>query len=256
MTDKIVIKIGGSYLGTDLSKYNEIAGEIIGLDKKVVLVMSAQSGETDRLLAVAAQLYGCSVDELKQSPEVDELIVAGESRSCKYMKIALRRLGIDSEYYHPHNPDFPIRVEHDGKVKSEESYWNIREKVQKAWAENKIPIIPGFVGRNSHIMTLGRNSWDYSAIIVANSIEADFVVKLGYLSGVSDGNGGYLKEIHACDLDSHKWTNGHGYKKYDCIFDQRGIEIAHCPIYVTNSLHDKGTVIVPKHNYSKILSLV
>ena len=164
----VVQKYGGTSVGT-LERIRKVAKKVIAYKEKgadMVVVVSAMSGETDRLLKLAEQASS-SPDER----ELDVLISTGEQVTSALLAITLRGLGFQTVSLLASQ----IRIVTDsahGRARIEEVE---REKILGALRKGQIVVVPGFQGTDSkgNITTLGRGGSDTTAVALAASLKAD-----------------------------------------------------------------------------------
>jgi aspartate kinase len=164
----IIQKYGGSSVGTP-ERIQAVAERVIRTRKEgdeVVVVLSAMSGETDRLLALAHTM-SATPDER----ELDLLLSTGERVTIALLAMALkargyparsltgRQVGIVTDDVHTR-----ARIE---RVAA--------DRVREALAEGVIPVVAGFQGINekSDVTTLGRGGSDTTAVALAAALKAD-----------------------------------------------------------------------------------
>ncbi len=137
---------------------------------QIVVVPSAMSGETNRLLALAKELAPSrSTDAYHR--ELDMLASTGEQASSALLAIALQADGMESVSYA--GWQVPIRTDSSHTKARIES---IDDKRVRADLNNgKVVIVTGFQGidDNGNITTLGRGGSDTSAVAVAAAMKAD-----------------------------------------------------------------------------------
>ena len=137
---------------------------------KVVVVPSAMSGETNRLLSLAEELAP-DVPSTGILREMDAIASTGEQVSVGLLSIALQAQGINAVSYA--GWQVPVRTD--------SSYTKARildidaSKVQKDLDEGKVVIITGFQGIDpeGNVTTLGRGGSDTSAVAIAAALKAD-----------------------------------------------------------------------------------
>ena len=164
----IVQKFGGTSMGS-IERIKQVAGRVIkekngGND--VVVVVSAMSGETNRLLDLAVKMGGKQDDM-----ETDLIISSGEQISSGLLSLALKNEGCDA---------VPM-LGHQVRITTDESYGKARissidsENIRRMLKSGKIVVIAGFQGIdcNGFITTLGRGGSDTTAVAVAAAVKAD-----------------------------------------------------------------------------------
>ena len=167
----VVHKYGGTSMGS-VERIQNVARRVATWVKagyQVVVVPSALSGETNRLLALAKEVNPNAADLCPR--EMDMIAATGEQVSVGLLAIALQSIGIDAVSYT--GWQVPVRT-NDAFMKARiESIDGTR--VRKDLDAGKVVIITGFQGvdQNNNITTLGRGGSDTSAVAVAAAINAD-----------------------------------------------------------------------------------
>ena len=136
---------------------------------QMVVVPSAMSGETNRLLALAKELSPAKPGDA-YSRELDMLAATGEQASSALLAIALQSEGMDSVSYA--GWQVPIRTNSAHTKARIESIDDA--KVRADLAAGKVVIVTGFQGVDElgNITTLGRGGSDTSAVAVAAAMKA------------------------------------------------------------------------------------
>jgi len=137
---------------------------------QMVVVPSAMSGETNRLLGLAKELAPTSLTDAYYR-ELDMLAATGEQASSALLAIALQAEGVESVSYA--GWQVPIRTDSAYTKARIESIDDAR--VRTDLASGKVVIVTGFQGMDDqgHITTLGRGGSDTSAVAVAAAMKAD-----------------------------------------------------------------------------------
>ena len=167
----VVHKYGGTSMGS-VERIQNVARRVATWVKagyQVVVVPSAMSGETNRLLALAKEVNPNAADLCPR--EMDMIAATGEQVSVGLLAIALQSIGVDAVSYT--GWQVPVRT-NDAFMKARiESIDGTR--VRKDLDAGKVVIITGFQGvdQNNNITTLGRGGSDPSAVAVAAAINAD-----------------------------------------------------------------------------------
>ncbi len=133
---------------------------------QIVVVPSAMSGETNRLIALAKE-----ITPQPDQRELDLIASTGEQVSIGLLSMALQALGKQAVAYA--GWQVPIRTDSaftKARIQSIDD-----EKIKRNLNDGKIVIIAGFQGvdENNNITTLGRGGSDTSAVAVAAAIKAD-----------------------------------------------------------------------------------
>ena len=136
---------------------------------QMVVVPSAMSGETNRLLALAKELAPAQPSD-DYSRELDMLAATGEQASSALLAIALQSEGMESVSYA--GWQVPIRTNSAYTKARIESIDD--KRVRNDLANGKVVIVTGFQGMDEmgNITTLGRGGSDTSAVAVAAAMKA------------------------------------------------------------------------------------
>ena len=164
----IVHKYGGTSMGST-ERIRNVAKRVakwVRAGHQLVVVPSAMSGETNRLLGLAKEL---SADP--SARELDMIAATGEQVSSGLLAIALQAEGLQSVSYA--GWQVPVKTNSAfGKARIE----SIDDaRVRADLAAGKVVVITGFQGvdPDGHITTLGRGGSDTSAVAVAAAMKAD-----------------------------------------------------------------------------------
>lgn len=164
----IVQKYGGTSVGT-LERIEAVAERVKRTKAQghdVVVVVSAMSGETNRLIGMAKEL---DVDASRR--ELDVLVSTGEQVTIALLAIALHKVGVDA-----------VSMTGDQmRMKTDSSYSKARildvetDNLKQHLDAGKVVVVAGFQGRDelNNITTLGRGGSDTSAVAVAAALKAD-----------------------------------------------------------------------------------
>ncbi|MBK8938664.1 MAG: aspartate kinase [Polyangiaceae bacterium] len=164
----VVQKFGGTSMGT-IDRIKNAAARTIAAHtegNRVVVIVSAMSGETDRLLRLARE-----VTAVPDAREMDALAATGEQVASALMAIAIQAQGMRARSF----------LGHQMKVLTDSAFTKARIKaidasrVQLALEEGEIVVVAGFQGVDEHgnITTLGRGGSDTSAVAIAAALDAD-----------------------------------------------------------------------------------
>jgi aspartate kinase len=164
----IVQKFGGTSVG-DLDRIQNVANRVAATVKaghKVVVVVSAMSGETNKLLGYA--------EHFTESPirsEIDMLLSSGERVTASLLSIALNAMGFEAESMTGRRAGIVTDAVHTkARIESIDPV-----PMQTALNEGKIVVVAGFQGVNEKgmVTTLGRGGSDLSAVAIAGALQAD-----------------------------------------------------------------------------------
>ncbi len=168
----IVHKYGGTSMGST-ERIRNVAKRVAKWARaghQMVVVPSAMSGETNRLLALAKELAPARTDDA-YGRELDMLAATGEQASSALLAIALQAEGLASVSYA--GWQVPIRTDSAYTKARIESIDDT--KVRADLQAGRVVIVTGFQGLDEHgnITTLGRGGSDTSAVAVAAAMKAD-----------------------------------------------------------------------------------
>ncbi len=164
----IVQKYGGTSVGS-VERIQAVAEKIKafadGGDQLVVSV-SAMSGETNRMTALAKEIQ--TVPSLR---EMDMLLTTGEQVTISLLSMALQQIGCDAISYLGSQVRIVTDSEHGkARIKSIDD-----SRIHASLDEGKVVIVAGFQGVDEfgHITTLGRGGSDTTAVALAAALKAD-----------------------------------------------------------------------------------
>ncbi|MEO8602299.1 MAG: aspartate kinase [bacterium] len=164
----VVQKYGGTSMGSveRIQAVAERVGATQRAGNQVVVVVSAMSGETNRLLDLAHKLAAQPAER-----EVDVLLATGEQVSTALLGIALQEKGIAARAFQGHQ----IRIDTDSAYGRARIRSIDGESLRNTLAAGQVAVVAGFQGVDAegHITTLGRGGSDTSAVAVAAALKAD-----------------------------------------------------------------------------------
>lgn len=168
----IVHKYGGTSMGST-ERIRNVAKRVVKWVRaghQLVVVPSAMSGETNRLLALAQDLSPASTTSSLQR-ELDMIASTGEQVSVGLLSIALQAEGLEAVSYT--GWQVPILTNQAYTKARIESIDDTR--IRADLAAGKVVVIAGFQGvdPDGHITTLGRGGSDTSAVAIAAAMKAD-----------------------------------------------------------------------------------
>jgi aspartate kinase len=167
----IVHKYGGTSMGST-ERIRNVAKRVAKWHRaghQMVVVPSAMSGETNRLLGLAKELSPAG-SSAALSRELDMIASTGEQVSVGLLAIALKAEGLESVSYA--GWQVPIRTDSSFTKARIESIDD--QRVRADLAAGKVVVITGFQGvdADGHISTLGRGGSDTSAVAIAAAMKA------------------------------------------------------------------------------------
>ncbi len=164
----IVQKFGGTSVGST-EKIKAVAERVMGYQQQgnqMVIVLSAMSGETDRLTGFAQD-----IQKIPNRREMDMLLSTGEQVTIALFAMAAKESGADAVSLL--GDQIAIRTDEmhtKARIKSIDT-----ELIKKHLDEGKIVTIAGFQGvtKAGDITTLGRGGSDTTAVALAAALDAD-----------------------------------------------------------------------------------
>lgn len=163
-----VYKFGGTSVGT-VERIKAVAEKVKtahDLGDQIVVVVSAMSGETNRLIGMAKEMQAQPTER-----ELDVLISTGEQVTVALLSMALHELGCDACSY----------TGSQVKILTDSSHTKARIRkiddirIHTHLNQGKVVVVAGFQGVDEHgnITTLGRGGSDTTAVALAAALKAD-----------------------------------------------------------------------------------
>jgi aspartate kinase len=165
----IVQKFGGTSVA-DAECIRNVARRVVATKEagnQVVVCLSAMSGETDKLVALAHELGGD--DPLGR--EYDALLSTGEQKTIALLAMAIHQLGHRARSFTGGQMGMHTDRAHTrARIRSIDA-----ERLHAVLDDDVVAVIAGFQGvdEEGNITTLGRGGSDTSAVAVASALEAD-----------------------------------------------------------------------------------
>ncbi|MGY5731876.1 aspartate kinase [Vibrio chemaguriensis] len=164
----IVQKFGGTSVGS-IERIHQVAEHIIKAKNdgnQVVVVVSAMSGETNRLMDLAKQ-----IDSVPTARELDVLLSAGEQVSMALLAMTLNKMGHAARSLTGAQANIVTDNQHNEATIKHIDTTTIMGLLE----QDQIVIVAGFQGvnENGDITTLGRGGSDTSAVALAGALRAD-----------------------------------------------------------------------------------
>ncbi|PIE45131.1 MAG: aspartate kinase [Gammaproteobacteria bacterium] len=164
----LVHKYGGTSVGS-IERIQNVAKRVVKAQEAgndIVVVVSAMSGETNRLLALADE-----ISDHNSPRELDVLVSTGEQVTIALLAMAIHAEGKKAKSY----------VGSQVRITTDEAHTKARIKhiddinIRSDLAQGHIVIVAGFQGvdANGNITTLGRGGSDTSAVALAAALKAD-----------------------------------------------------------------------------------
>lgn len=195
----IVQKYGGTSVG-NVERIRNVARKVAKTRAEghdVVVVVSAMSGETDRLLSLAHE-----VSEAPAEREVDVLLSSGERVTIALLSIALNSMGYPAKAFTGRQVGIVTDSVHTkARIERVEG-----ERVREALQQGIIPVIAGFQGISgeSDVTTLGRGGSDLSAVAIAAALKADLCDIYTDVEGVYTADPNIVSEARKLDKVSYE----------------------------------------------------
>ena len=238
----IVQKYGGTSVGS-IKRIKAVAERVAKakrLGHGVVVIVSAMSGETDKLIRLANQ-----VSQSPDGREMDLLLSSGERTSAALTAIAINEAGFKSKSFTGRQVGIVTNEVHT-QAKIERI---TGEQVKNALAKGIVPVIAGFQGitEASEVTTLGRGGSDLTAVAVAAALKADLCEIYTDVDGVYTTDPNIVPDAKKLDKVSYEEMlefASLGAK----VLQTRSVESAkkyNVPVVVRSSFNDNpGTLVV------------
>ena len=164
----IVQKYGGTSMGS-VERIEHVARKVLTARERghqIVVVVSAMSGETDRLIKLAK-----SVSTRPTPRELDQMIATGEQVTISLLAMALEKLGVPARSYT--GAQVAIRTD-KAYNKARIQHIDTERLLADCWA-GIVPVVAGFQGvdEDGNITTLGRGGSDTTGVALAAALKAD-----------------------------------------------------------------------------------
>ncbi|MGA7563524.1 MAG: aspartate kinase [Desulfobaccales bacterium] len=164
----IVQKYGGTSVG-NLDRIANVANRVIKTwrdGNKMVVVLSAMAGETDRLIKL-----GQGLAEDPDPRELDVLLATGEQVTVSLFSIFLHSQGVPATSL----------LSHQARIYTDRAYGRARilgidtARIREELKKNRVVTVAGFQGVDEvgNITTLGRGGSDTTAVAMAAALKAD-----------------------------------------------------------------------------------
>ncbi len=164
----IVQKYGGTSVG-DVERIENVAKKVItarDAGDDVIVVVSAMSGETNRLIGLAAQ-----ISEHPDPREMDVLVSTGEQVTIALLSMALNKRGYPARSY----TGTQVHIRTDSAFTKARIMDIDEAKVRADLDAGRVVVVAGFQGVDEvgNITTLGRGGSDTTAVALAAALKAD-----------------------------------------------------------------------------------
>jgi aspartate kinase len=240
----IVQKYGGTSVGS-IERIRAVARRCLATQRQghdVVVIVSAMSGETNRLLALARQLA-----ELPDERELDVIVSTGEQVSVGLVALAI----------HAEGGRAVSLLGHQVRILTDSAFARARIKeidarvIGGALKEGKIAVIAGFQGvdESGNITTLGRGGSDTSGVAIAAALKADVCEIYTDVDGVYTADPNVVptaRKVSRISYEEMLELASLGAKVLQIRSVEFGMKFG-VPIHVRSSFNDnEGTWVVPE----------
>jgi aspartate kinase len=242
----IVQKYGGTSVGNP-ERIKNVARRVVRTREEghdVVVVVSAMSGETDKLINLAGQ-----VSENPDPREMDMLVSTGERVTIALLAMAIQALGYKAQSFTGRQAGIISDNVHT-KARIEKITGG---RVKCALQEGKIAVVAGFQGiteTSDDVTTLGRGGSDLSAVAVAAALKADLCDIYTDVDGVYTTDPNMVPQARKLDkisYDEMLELASLGAK----VLQTRSVEFAkkyNVPVRVLSSFNDNPGTLVTKED--------
>ncbi len=239
---RVVQKFGGTSVGNleRIQATADIVERSVHEGIQIAVVVSAMSGETNRLIGMANSL--CSDADAR---EMDQLVSTGEQVSAALLAIELQKRGIAAHSYTGVQAGFRTDSSHSrARILSIEC-----DRLLERIAAGQVPILTGFQGVNEHgdVTTLGRGGSDTSAVALAIALKADVCDIFTDVDGVYSTDPRIVPQASKIERISYEEMlelASQGAK----VLQNRSVELAmryQMPIHLRSSFEDvPGTMVM------------
>jgi len=238
----IVQKYGGTSVG-NTDRIKNVAARVartVEQGNKVVVVVSAMSGETDKLIGLAGQISSAPNER-----EMDMLLSSGERVTSALTAMAVEALGHKAKSFTGRQAGIITDMVHT-KAKIEKI---TGDRMKKALDAGYVVVLAGFQGITAEddVTTLGRGGSDLSAVAIASAVNADLCEIYTDVDGVYTTDPNIVPEARKLEKISYEEMlelASLGAK----VLQTRSVEFAmkyKVPVVVRSSFNDNpGTLVV------------
>jgi aspartate kinase len=240
----IVQKYGGTSVGT-IDRMRAVARRCLAAQRQghdVVVIVSAMSGETNRLLGLAKQ-----ITDVPDERELDVIASTGEQVSVGLVALAIHAEGGKALSLLGHQ----VRILTDSAFARARIQAIDAHAITDALKEGKIAVIAGFQGvdRDGNITTLGRGGSDTSGVAVAAALKADVCEIYTDVDGVYTADPNVVptaRKVSRISYEEMLELASLGAKVLQIRSVEFGMKFG-VPIHVRSSFNDnEGTWVVPE----------
>jgi aspartate kinase len=238
----VVQKFGGTSVA-NLERMKNVAERALRVQRegnRVVMIVSAMAGETNRLLGLAHQ-----ISDVPDAREMDSLASTGEQVSAALVAMTIQKLGGKARSLLGHQ----VRVHTDNAFTKARIHAIENSRLLEVVNAGEIAVVAGFQGIDAegNITTLGRGGSDTTAVAIAAAIGADVCDIYTDVDGVYTTDPNICPSARKIDRISYEEMlelASLGAK----VLQIRSVEVAMkygVPVHVRTSFSDKaGTMVV------------
>jgi aspartate kinase len=238
----IVQKYGGTSVGS-VERIREVAKRVRSCHReghRLVVVVSAMAGETNRLLDLARKVAACPSER-----ESDALVASGEQVSAALLALALQDLGVKATSCLGHQ----VRISTDSAFGRARIRSINKERLLAALDRGTVAVVAGFQGvdNDDNITTLGRGGSDTTGVALAAALSADLCEIYTDVDGVYTSDPRivpHARKLDRISFDEMLELSSLGAK----VLQIRSVEFAkryNVPVHVRSSFTDsQGTLVV------------
>jgi aspartate kinase len=242
----IVQKYGGTSVGNP-ERIRNVAKRVVRTRDEghdVVVVVSAMSGETDKLINLA-----CQVSDNPDPREMDMLVSTGERVTIALLAMAIQAMGRPAQSFTGRQAGIISDGVHT-KARIEKI---TGDRIKCALKEGKVAVVAGFQGitaTSDDVTTLGRGGSDLSAVAVAAALKADLCDIYTDVDGVYTTDPNMVPQARKLDkisYDEMLELASLGAK----VLQTRSVEFAkkyNVPVRVLSSFNDNPGTLVTKED--------
>ena len=238
----LVQKFGGTSVA-DVERIKNVAKRVVetaNKGHKVIVVVSAMAGETDKLIELAHKVNPCP-----QEREMDILLSSGERVTCALTAMAIEALGKKATALTGRQLGIYTDCAH---TKAHIEFIS-GERAREALNDKNIVVVAGFQGiakDTDDVTTLGRGGSDLSAVAIAYAMKADLCEIYTDVDGVYTADPNIVREARKIDRITYEEMlelASLGAK----VLQARAVEVAmkfDVPLMVRSSFNDhEGTLV-------------
>ncbi len=164
----LVQKYGGTSVGS-IERIEQVAEKVAGFRAQghdMVIVVSAMSGETNRLIGLAQQ-----IQQTPDPRELDVLVSTGEQVTIALLCMALKKRGVDARSY----TGGQVRILTDSSFTKARIQAIDEQNMRADLQAGRVVVVAGFQGvdEQGNITTLGRGGSDTTGVALAAALKAD-----------------------------------------------------------------------------------